>query len=68
MSLDWECWRDVLATKTTLKDQVEALEAKLVREALWKHRWNRSAAAEELGLSRVGLSNKIRRYGLDRKA
>ena len=33
-------------------------------ECLHKHRWNQSKAADELGLSRVGLANKIRRYGL----
>ncbi|MBL8894569.1 MAG: sigma-54-dependent Fis family transcriptional regulator [Rhizobiales bacterium] len=48
----------------TLKDQVESLERHLVVECLHKHRWNQSRAADELGLSRVGLANKIRRYGL----
>jgi two-component system, NtrC family, response regulator HupR/HoxA len=50
----------------TLKDQVESLEKHIVAEALARHRWNQSRAADELGLSRVGLANKIRRYGLDR--
>ena len=49
----------------TLKDQVECLERHLVQDTLVRHRWNQSKAAEELGLSRVGLANKIRRYGLD---
>ena len=49
----------------TLKDKVESLEKHLVGEALARHRWNQSRAASELGLSRVGLANKIRRYGLD---
>ncbi|MGB0087348.1 MAG: sigma-54 dependent transcriptional regulator [Rhodomicrobiaceae bacterium] len=49
----------------TLKDRVESLERHVVREALTRYRWNQSRAAEELGLSRVGLANKIRRYGLD---
>lgn len=53
---------------TTLKDQVESLEKHIVSEALARHRWNQSRAADELGLSRVGLANKIRRYGLDRAA
>ncbi len=48
----------------TLKDQVESLEKHLVRETLDRCRWNQSKAASELGLSRVGLANKIRRYGL----
>jgi two-component system response regulator HupR/HoxA len=49
----------------TLKDQVESLERHLVRAALARCRWNQSRVAEELGLSRVGLANKIKRYGLD---
>lgn len=49
----------------TLKDQVESLEKHLVETTLQKHRWNQSKAADALGLSRVGLANKIRRYGLN---
>jgi two-component system response regulator HupR/HoxA len=48
----------------TLKDQVENLEKHLVQETLERCQWNQSKAASELGLSRVGLANKIRRYGL----
>ena len=50
----------------TLKDQVESLERHIVSDALARHRWNQSRAADELGLSRVGLANKIRRYRLDK--
>jgi transcriptional regulator with GAF, ATPase, and Fis domain len=46
---------------------VQALETHLVTQSLLPHRWNHSRAARELGLSRVGLANKIKRYGLDRK-
>ncbi len=52
-------------TGETLKDQVESLERHLVETTLQRHRWNQSKAADALGLSRVGLANKIRRYGLD---
>jgi len=48
----------------TLKDKVESLERHLVGEVLLRHRWNQSRAANELGLSRVGLANKIKRYDL----
>ena len=51
----------------TLKDKVESLEKHLLKDALQRHRWNQSRAAEELGLSRVGLANKIRRYSLDQQ-
>jgi two-component system response regulator HupR/HoxA len=46
----------------TLKDRVEALERVLVEEALVRHSGNISRASAELGLSRVGLRNKIERY------
>jgi len=49
----------------TLKDQVESLERHLVESTLQRHRWNQSKAADALGLSRVGLANKIRRYRLN---
>ncbi len=49
---------------STLKDKVESLERQAVQEALGRLRWNQKRAAEELGLSRVGLANKIKRYGL----
>ncbi len=48
----------------TLKEMVESLEGQLVHNVLEKHRWNQSKAARELGLSRVGLANKIKRYTL----
>ena len=40
------------------------MEARLLRETLIRHRWNKSRAADELGLSRVGLRSKLERYGL----
>jgi two-component system, NtrC family, response regulator HupR/HoxA len=55
-----------LEQQGTLKDKVEALEMHLVAQSLLTHRWNHSRAARELGLSRVGLANKIKRYRLDR--
>jgi len=50
----------------TLKDRVEALEARILRETLIRLRWNKSRAAKELGLSRVGLRGKLERYGLEK--
>ena len=54
--------------KGSLKDKVESLERYLVSQSLLKHKWNHSRAARELGLSRVGLANKIKRYGLDQRS
>ena len=48
----------------SLKEMVESLERQAVAASLQRNHWNQSRAAEELGLSRVGLANKIKRYGL----
>jgi two-component system, NtrC family, response regulator HupR/HoxA len=53
----------------TLAERLEAVEATILRETLLRLNWNRTRAAAELGLSRFGLSNKLKRLGLDgRKA
>ncbi len=49
-----------------LKDRIERLEASILMETLVRCRWNKSRAAEELGLSRVGLRAKLDRYGIAR--
>ncbi|MEW5998591.1 MAG: sigma-54 dependent transcriptional regulator [Pseudomonadota bacterium] len=49
----------------SLKDRVETMEARIIRDAMVRHRWNKSAVARELGLSRVGLRSKLDRYGLE---
>lgn len=54
-----------LKGKRTLKERVESLEAHFVSQCLLRHKWNYSRAARELGISRVGLANKIKRYKLD---
>lgn len=51
----------------SLKERVESLEARILRETLIRHRWNKSRAAKELGLSRVGLRSKLERYGLEKE-
>jgi two-component system response regulator HupR/HoxA len=50
----------------TLKERVESLEARILKECLVRNRWNKSQAAKELGLSRVGLRSKLERYGLEK--
>ena len=54
----------VLTADGTLKDRVELIEMRILRETLTRHRWNKSRAAGELGLSRVGLRAKLERYGI----
>lgn len=48
----------------TLKEMVESMEKRIVEEVLNRNRWNQSQSAQDLGLSRVGLANKIKRYDL----
>ncbi len=50
----------------TLKERVESLEARILKESLIRLRWNKTQAAQELGLSRVGLRSKLERYGLEK--
>jgi two-component system, NtrC family, response regulator HupR/HoxA len=51
----------------TLQERLDAMEAAIVREAMLRCRWNKTHAAKELGLSRVGLRNKLQRFGLEAK-
>jgi two-component system response regulator HupR/HoxA len=48
-----------------LKERMEQLEVQVLKEAMLRHRGNKSRAAKELGLSRVGLRSKLNRYGLE---
>ncbi|RKZ70237.1 MAG: sigma-54-dependent Fis family transcriptional regulator [Gammaproteobacteria bacterium] len=52
----------------TLKERVETLEARILKETLIRLSWNKTRAAEELGLSRVGLRSKLERYGLEKNS
>ena len=49
----------------SLKETVEELEHKIITSTLQQYRWNQSKVAKKLGLSRMGLSNKIKRYGIE---
>lgn len=49
----------------TLSERLDAIEAMVLRETLLRHRWNKTHAAKELGLSRVGLRGKMTRFGLE---
>lgn len=53
-----------LTASGTLREKVDLIEMRILRETLTRHRWNKSRAAAELGLSRVGLRAKIERYGI----
>ena len=48
----------------SLEGQVATLERRLIVTALEENKHNHTHAAKQLGISRVGLLNKMRRYGL----
>jgi two-component system response regulator HupR/HoxA len=48
-----------------LRARLERLEAALIRAALERHGGNRTRVAAALGLSRLGLRQKMRRHGLE---
>lgn len=53
----------------TLSEMVACSEQELIEQALRDHNFKRSSTAEALGISRVGLYKKMRKYGmLDLKA
>ncbi|MDP3871521.1 MAG: sigma-54 dependent transcriptional regulator [Methyloversatilis sp.] len=54
-----------LPASGTLAERLDAIEAMVLRETLLRHRWNKTRAARELGLSRVGLRGKMVRFGLE---
>ena len=54
-----------LPSTGTLQERLDALEAMVLREALLRHRWNKTRVAAELGLSRVGLRAKLQRFRLE---
>ena len=51
----------------SLQERLDAIETALLKETLMRHRWNKTHAAVELGLSRVGLRQKLQRFGLEDK-
>ncbi|MCS7078585.1 MAG: sigma 54-interacting transcriptional regulator [Chloracidobacterium sp.] len=53
--------------RQTLAEAVEALERRMVAEALERHHGNITHAARELGLTRQGLILKRRRYGFEKE-
>lgn len=53
--------------RETLTSEVERLERERIREALVRCRYNQLRTAKELGLSRQGLLNKLKRYGIPSK-
>ncbi|HMW31650.1 MAG TPA: sigma-54 dependent transcriptional regulator, partial [Plasticicumulans sp.] len=53
-----------VAAGGTLVARLDRLERAILEETLNRLRWNKTRAADELGLSRVGLRAKLARHGL----
>ena len=48
----------------TIDEVIEAIERRMIEDALKKHHWNKQKAAQELGLSRQGLGIRCDGWGL----
>lgn len=54
-----------LAQIDNLEDYLESIERKLIMQALEETRWNRTAAAERLGLSFRSMRYRLKKLGID---
>ena len=52
-------------SRTSLEDYLEDVEKKAITSALESNRWNKSAAAKQLGLSFRSLRYRLKKLGLD---
>ena len=52
-------------TEGSLIERTDRLESDLIQGALERFRWNKTKAAEHLGLKRTTLQYKIKKYGLE---
>ena len=57
----------LLHKRGKLVEMVEELEKRAIDSSLNRHRGNKTKAAKELGVSRLGLRKKMTRYGLQDK-
>ncbi len=49
----------------TLREQLDHMEAQILRAAMQRHKGNKTHAADALGLTRLGLRMKLQRLGLE---
>ena len=59
---------EALEKGLSLPDALERLERGMIYEELRRNRWNKTHAADALGISRRNLIRKVARYGFDRRA
>lgn len=48
----------------TLEERVDEIEQRIIEESLRRHNHHRTATAKELGISRVTLYNKMKKFGM----
>ncbi|MBI1320780.1 MAG: response regulator [Candidatus Hydrogenedens sp.] len=53
------------AIASSLQERTDRMEAELIQGALERFRWNKTKAAEHLGLKRTTLQYKIKKFGLE---
>ncbi len=58
----------LLQKRGKLSEMVKELEKRVIESSLNRHRGNKTKAAAELGLSRLGLRKKMARYGVQDKS
>ena len=56
---------DTAPADDSLGSRTVSLESELIQDALEQFRWNKTKAAEHLGLKRTTLQYKIKKYGLE---
>jgi len=56
---------NVMGDNSSLIERTDRLESELILGALEKFRWNKTKAADHLGLKRTTLQYKIKKYGLE---
>jgi two-component system NtrC family response regulator len=56
---------DAIPDAGSLAQRTDQLESQMIAAALERFHWNKTKAAEHLGLKRTTLQYKIRKYGLE---
>lgn len=59
--------QDELASSHTLRESVESAERHAIHQALIQSGWTIGQAADELGISRKNLWEKMKRYGIEKE-
>ena len=61
------CALPILRRGESLENRMELTEKEMIEQALLRNNFSRTNTARNLGISRVTLYNKMRKYGMLRK-